>query len=315
MSATIAVCPPPVTGAPVESRSAPSATTAGVIAVLVAFVGLSLGSTMAKSAGSPGPVVAFWRFLIGAVLWHMFIAIRGARTGSPRAVGAKAWQAATLTGIAFGVNLSCFFSGVTRTPIAHAEFISALTPLILIPLAAFTLKERVPRHVVVCGAGALTGVALILSQAPAKGTSYFGDFLVACSMVAWIVYLMTAKSARERLTTPHFMAVMSTAACITTLPIALITAGGPGELVDLSARGWFVVALLAVTAGVVSHGLIAWAQQRVPVGTISMLQLGQPGLGVLWAATFLGESVQPIQLGGMAIVLSAVGTIAWRSTR
>ena len=70
-----------------------------------------------------------------------------------------------------------------------------------------------------------------------------------------------------------------------------------------------------VTAGVVSHGLIAWAQQRVPVGTISMLQLGQPGLGVLWAATFLGESVQPIQLGGMAIVLSAVGTIAWRSTR
>ncbi len=315
MSATIAVCPPPVTGAPVESRSAPSATTAGVIAVLVAFVGLSLGSTMAKSAGSPGPVVAFWRFLIGAVLWHMFIAIRGARTGSPRASAPRRGGRPRSRESRSASTSRASSRASPRTPIAHAEFISALTPLILIPLAAFTLKERVPRHVVVCGAGALTGVALILSQAPAKGTSYFGDFLVACSMVAWIVYLMTAKSARERLSTPHFMAVMSTAACITTLPIALITAGGPGELVDLSARGWFVVALLAVTAGVVSHGLIAWAQQRVPVGTVSMLQLGQPGLGVLWAATFLGESVQPIQLVGMAIVLSAVGTIAWRSTR
>ena len=68
--------------------------------------------------------------------------------------------------------------------------------------------------------------------------------------------------------------------------------------------------MLALTAGVVSHGLIAWAQQRVPVSTISMLQLAQPGLGVLWAATFLGEPVAPIQLVGMAIVLGASATIA-----
>jgi hypothetical protein len=31
---------------------------------------------------------------------------------------------------------------------------------------------------------------------------------------------------------------------------------------------------------------------------------------VLWAATFLGEPVAPIQLVGMAIVLGAVGAIA-----
>ena len=65
-----------------SSHSMRPATTSAVLAVLVAFGGLSLGSTMAKSSGSPGPVVAFWRFLIAAVLWHAFIAIRGARTGT-----------------------------------------------------------------------------------------------------------------------------------------------------------------------------------------------------------------------------------------
>jgi len=65
---------------------------------------------------------------------------------------------------------------------------------------------------------------------------------------------------------------------------------------------------------VASHGLITWAQRRVAVGTTSMLQLAQPALGVLWAATFLAEPVQPLQLIGMAIVLGAVGTIAWRTT-
>src|SRR5215216_6530617 len=90
----------------------------GVAAVVLAFAGLSLGSTIAKSSGSPGVVVAFWRFLIGAVVWNAWVGIRGVRTGTRRSVEARAWRAAALPGVVFGVNLACFFSGATRTPIA-----------------------------------------------------------------------------------------------------------------------------------------------------------------------------------------------------
>jgi drug/metabolite transporter (DMT)-like permease len=276
-------------------------------------VGLSLGSTLAKSSGSPGVVVAFWRFLIAAVLWHAWIAIRGVRTGSARAVDARAWRAAAGPGIVFGINLACFFSGATRTPIAHAEFISALTPVVLIPVAAVVLKERVQRVAVAGGAVALAGVMLILGQTSSEATSLDGDVLVVGAVVAWVVYLMTAKSARARLDTAAFMAVMTTAACLTALVIALVA--DPGALVALTATGWAVVALLAVTAGTISHGLLTWAQSRVAVGTISMLQLAQPGLGVLWAATLLGEAVTPVQVLGMMIVLGAVGAVAWQTAR
>jgi drug/metabolite transporter (DMT)-like permease len=285
----------------------------GVVAVVVAFVGLSLGSTIAKSAGSPGVVVAFWRFLIGAVLWHAWIALRGLRSGSARTVDAAAWRAGALPGVVFGINLACFFSGATRTPIAHAEFISALTPLVLIPVAAIVLGERIQRYAVVGGAVALAGISLILSQAPPGGTSLSGDVLVVGAVVAWVVYLMTAKAARATLDTAAFMAVMTTTACLTALPLAVLTGGGFGALTGLTATGWVLVAVLAVTAGTISHGLLTWAQRRVAVGTISILQLAQPGLGVCWAAAFLGESVTPVQLLGMAIVLGAVGMIAWRS--
>jgi drug/metabolite transporter (DMT)-like permease len=299
-----------VTGAP---RRWTSGRGLGVAAVVAAFVGLSLGSTLAKSSGSPGVVVAFWRFLIGAVVWHAWIAIRGLRTGSARAVDARAWRAATVPGIVFGINLACFFSGATRTPIAHAEFISALTPVMLIPVAAVVLKERVHRVAVAGGAVALAGVLLILGQTPSEGTSLDGDLLVVGAVAAWVVYLMTAKTARARLDTSAFMAVMTTAACLTALALALIA--DPREVVGLTATGWAVVAVLAVTAGTISHGLLTWAQSRVAVGTISMLQLAQPGLGVLWAATLLGEAVTPVQVLGMVIVLGAVGTIAWQTTR
>jgi len=284
-----------------------------VAAVVLAFAGLSLGSTLAKLSGSPGVVVAFWRFLIGAVVWHAWIAVRRARTRSARTIDGRAWRVAAVPGVVFGVNLACFFSGATLTPIAHAEFISALTPVVLIPVAALVLKERAPRSALAGGAVALAGVTLILGQAPEAGTSLAGDLLVVGAVVAWVIYLMTAKAARTSLDTSVFMAVMTTAAGLTALPLALVAGGGPGPLVGLTARGWAVVAVLAVTAGTISHGLLAWAQSRVAVGTISMLQLAQPALGVLWAAMVLGEAVTLLQVVGMVIVLGAVGTIAWRS--
>ncbi|MCU1393962.1 MAG: hypothetical protein JWM34_2390 [Ilumatobacteraceae bacterium] len=300
----------PVDGTvPVHTRRA-----SGALAVVLAFAGLSLGSTMAKATGAPGAVVAFWRFLVGAALWHVLIAVRGVRRGGPRVITAQVWRQALVPGIAFGVNLSCFFSGADRTPIAHAEFISALAPLIMAPLAARLLRERVEQFVVVCGVVAIVGVALILGHGAGGGTSLFGDALVVMSMLAWVVYLLRSKSARRTIDTPSFMAAMSTVACLTTLPLAMASAGSPSAMVTLGAKAWLLVALLGIVAGMVSHGLIAWAHDRVAVGTISILQLGQPALGAVWAAMFLGESVVAVQVLGMLVVLVAVGAIAWRST-
>lgn len=284
----------------------------GVLAVVVAFAGLSVGSTIAKSTGEPGPVVAFWRFCLCAVIWHGVVAIRGARNGRRRTASGTAWRLATIPGLLFGVNLSLFFSGAARTPIAHAEFISALTPVVMVPLAARLARQRVERAVVVLGALALSGVVLILSAAPAGGTSLTGDALVVGAVATWIVYLMIGKSARARIDTPQFMAVMSTAAAAVTLPIAVVTAGAPGDVVSLAPRAWLLIATMAAVSGVVAHGLIAWAQRRVAVGTISLLQLTQPALGVLWASLLLGEPARPVQLVGMALVLVAVGLIARR---
>src|SRR3954447_4262963 len=192
---------------------------AGVLVVLLGFVGLSLGSTMAKATHAPGSVVAFWRLLIGAVLWQAIVALRGARRGTPLLLSAEAWRLCALPGFVFGLNIALFFSGVDRTPIAHAEFISALTPLVLVPLTAITLKERVPRAAIVAGVFALAGVSQILSRSPSGHTSYLGDLMILGAMSTWITYLIWAKSARTRIGAFDFMAAMTVVACVTTLPL------------------------------------------------------------------------------------------------
>ena len=104
-----------------------------------------------------------------------------------------------------------------------------------------------------------------------------------------------------------FMTTMMLIGMITATPMALILAGD--ELWPLTARGWVSVCLLAVLTGMLGHGLIVFAQHKVDVGTISIIQVAQPAIAVGWGYLLLGEEIRPAQVPGMILVI--VGLIAF----
>lgn len=276
---------------------------AGIAGIAVAVVSLSAGSTMVRSAGSPGPVVAFWRLLMGALLWQAIL------LATKQRFTVEALRKSALAGVFFGLNVTLFFTAVTKTRVANAEFIGTLAPLLVVPFAAWRLGERVRPKVVVAGATALSGVALILFRADRDvvgAHSWVGDALCIGAVVLWSAYLFATKSVRQGLGVGPFMAGMSAVAAAVVFPFAATT----GKLGDVSTKGWVLILVMCVTSGLISHGLIAWAQRAVPVSTISLMQLAQPGFAVGWAWVFLDEGVNAAQLIGMAVVVVSVGTIA-----
>ena len=290
-----ATVPVPATG--VNDRAA------GIGGISFAIVALSAGSTMVRSTGSPGAVVAFWRLLIGAVLWQSILLVTNQR------FTLDALKRSAPAGLFFGLNLTLFFTGVTKTRIANAEFIGTLAPLLVVPFAAWRLGERVKPAVIAAGGAALTGVALILFLADRDTVgshSWVGDAACVGAVVMWSSYLLATKSVRHDLGVGPFMAGMSAVAAVVVLPFAVST----GQVGDVSTKGWVLIAIMCVTSGLISHGLIAWAQRAVPVSTISLMQLAQPGFAVIWAWMFLHEQVNTAQLGGMFVVVVAVGAIA-----
>jgi drug/metabolite transporter (DMT)-like permease len=277
--------------------------TRGIASISVAVVALSAGSTMVRSTGSPGAVVAFWRLLFGAVLWHA-IAI-----GTGRRFSVNALRKALPAGVFFGLNLTLFFTGVTRTRIANAEFIGTLAPLIVVPFAAWSLGERIRPRLVVAAVAALSGVALILFLADRDrvGThSWIGDLCCVGAVIMWSSYLFATKSVRTELGVIPFMAGMSSVATVVVAPFAVST----GKVTDVNGKGWVLIAVMGITSGLLSHGLLTWSQRSVPLSTLSLMQLAQPGFAVIWAWIFLHERVNAAQMLGMFIVLVAVGTIA-----
>jgi drug/metabolite transporter (DMT)-like permease len=269
----------------------------GIVAVLGGVACLSLGSTLVKKAGLPGPVVAFWRLLLGGAIWWTLLL--AGRTG-------LRWdrlRRAVPAGVVFGLNLTLFFSAITRMRVASVEFIAALSPFAVLPLAAIFLKDRLRPAALACGALAVTGVALVVLTAPSQGSNTtVGVVLSLGAVVCWAVYLLLAKRVRATLSTAEFMTVTATVACLTVLPFA---APNPA-FVPETASQWGWIALLAVLTGTLAHGLLVWSQRLVPVTTISTLGLAQPATAAGWAWLLLGETVLPVQLVGMAVVLTAL---------
>jgi drug/metabolite transporter (DMT)-like permease len=281
--------------------------TVGLAAVAVAVLVLSTGSSIVKFSETSGTVVAFWRLWCSAVVWQVVCVVR--RSPLPWA----AVRATAPAGAMFGVNIVTFFTAVGLTRVANAEFIGTLTPVLLVPFGALMLHERVRRNVVLAGAVALVGVAIILFEAPrsAAGNNWRGNALAIVSVFTWCGYLILARRVRARISTMHFMAAMNLAAAIVVTPYALART----DVLDVGTRGWACILVMTALNGLIAHGLIAWSQNKVPLSTMSLMQLSQPGMSVLWAYLLVGESIRPVQLVGMALVVCAVAVIARDATR
>ena len=286
----------------------------GLLAMTVAVISFSTSSALIKWSESTGAVIAFWR-MIGAVIgWWLVVAVTRVRSGRP-APTASTWRLALAPGLAFGANIALFFTAINKTSIAHAEFITALTPLVLLPAGAFFFAERPNWNALRWGLISIVGVSLVLFFGPAQGASSLsGDLLMIGVISLWTTYLLTSKRARAAgVGTLDFMACMMPIGVLTAGPIAAIIAGS--GVFELTAKGWFVVAILTLLTGMLSHGCIVFAQQHLPVATISIMQTAQPALAVFFAFLILGEEVRPPQVLGMALVIIGLALFTLTSSR
>ena len=286
---------------------------AGIMAMVAAVLLFSCSSTLVKWAEAPGSVVAFWRMLISVVLWWVVIVGRKVRTGRPPPT-ARTWRLVLPAGLCFGLNITLFFTAIGHTSIAHAEFITALSPIVLVPLGALLFHERPDPRALPWGAVSLVGLAIVLFLGGSQGgATVGGDLLVVVVVMLWVGYLLTGRRARATVDVVDFMATMMPLGVITAAPVALIIAGG--DIWPLSAKGWLAAGLLGIMTGMIGHGLIAYSQREIPIATIGIIQVGQPALAVGWSFLILGEQIKPAQIPGMVLVLVGLAAFTLISQR
>lgn len=281
----------------------------GFLAVFAVILFFSGGSTLVKLSQTPGVTVAFWRMILCSLIWWAILWF-----SEHRFLRLDDLKASLVPGLAFGINITLFFTGVTKTTVASAEFTGSLTPLLVVPLGAWLFKEKLNLGALAFGGISLVGLAIVLFFAPPNGEfSWVGVAWIGAALCMWATYLLTSRTLRQGRSVAVVMAHITPIAAVVTLPIALFVF--PGKLGEVTGRSVVFIVILGVITGTLAHGLMVFAQKSVPIGVISMLQVSQPALAVLWSVLFLDSSVRPIQLVGMALVILGLAMVTVQTQR
>ena len=286
----------------------------GMLAVVASVMCFAISFSIIKWPDVSGSVIAWWRLVGSSLLWWMLLCGRRLAGGAPLPSG-RAWKLVVPAALCFGLNISLLFLGVTKTSVAHSEFIAAMVPLLLIPGGIVFFAEQPNWKALRWGIISLVGLAIVLTNSPAGGVATVeGDLIIVAGTIAFAGYQLCSKRARARGVQPwDFMAVVMPVALITATPVAVITGGD--EMWPLTFEAWVAVILLSLMTGMVGHGLLYYAQRHVPISTVGIIQAGQPSQSAIWAWLLLGEAIALAQVPGMLLVTLGLVLVVWSSQR
>ena len=275
------------------------------IAAVAATVLWGVGNVLAAASTIPGPQLAFWRTLCGATVYQAVFHARGGR------MSAATFRAAALGGLAFGGSASLFFTALKTTTVASASVISALQPVMLLPVSAMLYGERTSGRRLGLVLVTFGGTVLVVLGSSSSGEwSLWGDVLALLGTIVGCLYFVGTKSARETLDTLEYQAAALVVAAGAALPGAVLI--GDGFMVP-SGGQWFWPLIMTAVPGT-GHLLMSWAQRSLTVSFTATVALAVVVVSSLGAALFFDQPLSGLQLVGMAIVLVSLAFFVRNST-
>lgn len=220
----------------------------------------------------------------------------------------RSWPRISFLGI-IGIsgNQVAFMFGMSKTSVAHASLIIALTPVLVLLLSAWRAHESVTPRKAAGMAIAFSGVAL-LNLAPsrsAQGATPMGDFLVFLAALTFAVFTVAGRNV-----TRSFGAIPVTAAAYAASALSLLPVGlwqsWDFDFSRVGVSGWLTLLYMAVFPSVVCYLIYYHALSKIPASRVSAFSYSQPLIATLTGFVTLGEPVTAaVAIGGM-LVLSGV---------
>jgi Predicted permease, DMT superfamily len=199
---------------------------------------------------------------------------------------------------------------------SNVPSVTNLEPLLILVLAAWLLRERVTRALVILSLVAVAGMLLVIDQ-PDRTGAPIGILLtvagVGCCAVYTVItrrWLPTADSTAQVVVVQQAHALGFAFILVS----AVWVLGGAVVPASVSPTGW----ASAIGSGFVSYGVAYWLYlaglRRAPASIAAASFYLIPVFGVSGGFLLLGERLEPSQWVGVAIVLAAIALILGRSS-
>ncbi|MDR5881493.1 DMT family transporter [Caballeronia sp. LZ032] len=273
--------------------------------ILASMLCFAIVDTLAKAVALhyPANELTFFRMLFGLVPAVAMCCI-GERSLIQRVrrldMRGQTWRALTLLGAS-----GFFFAGLPYIPLGEAVAIAYSETLLVVVLAPWLLKERLTPRAAVAAMIGFAGVLLVVRPGGGE-SSWLGPALLIMSALCGALSIIQIKRIRasdDSRTTVLFFTTVGTVVMAATLPFSW-------KAPTLDAL--LLMALLGAlaTAGQV---LMTVAFRSADAGTLAPFNY----TSIVWAALFAylawGETIAPLSLAGIALIVGSAIAVAWQS--
>ncbi len=285
-------------------------TTMLISATLMGCVGL-----FARHINTSGDVIAFTRFLVGAI-GTLAIILASGKLIYLR--GTRLSPAIVCGGVSLGLCLAAYVSSTQHTTLANAVFLIYTGPLFSSILAAIFLKEKVDKitgcllFLVFIGTlmilglinyDAATGFTMSLSF---KAENMLGDMLGLVSGFGYGLYLFLSRYrtdvSSEIRSFYNFL--------FGGLGIAAYLILNPPSLAMMDGSSWLWLIAMAFFTGFAALGLLAVAARHLKAAELACVAYFECAVGAGIGILVFGETMTAFQaFGGAMIIIGGVGQV------
>lgn len=304
---------------------------AGIALVLVSAAGFGSGTILAAPVYDTGVDwlgLVGWRFLIGASLAWLWVAISGGRRAAIRRLSRRQVAVALGLGALYTGNAGTYYAALETVPAALAGVLVYTYPVIVAVLS-LRFATRLPgRRPWVALAVALLGVVLALggidvSTAPPA----YGIALVMLSPVIYSVWIVLSArlsgERRDRLgsdapdeDSTASDAAVTTAVMMTATGMVFAVAGAltgrPLDPATVPSAAWPGLLAIGFVASFLAIQTFYAGTRRLGAAQAALVSTVEPVYIVVLAALLLDQRLAPIQLVGAGLIL--VGVVIAQTT-
>ena len=271
--------------------------TAAILIAAASYGFLGVFVKLALEAGVQVLPLAAWRFLLGAAVVWVLLAVRG-RPLPP----VSRWPGLAGLGVLYAVDALAFIVALQWVPASTAVLVFYIYPVAVVFLAAAFLGERLtPRKLAATGA-ALVGCALTVGGGLSRGRP-LGFALILLAMLALSTYIVLSRPIMRSVPAHGGAAVTLGSTAVILLGVALARGGlslGGGT------RGAVLVILLAVVSTALPITLFLVGIRHVGAGRAAVYSTIEPVVTVISAGLVLGERIGLLQYVGGVLILTAI---------
>jgi len=255
----------------------------------------------------PPMAMTFFRWFF-ALLFMAPFALSHVRRDWP--VLRRHWRAMLLLGaIGVGSHNALAYLGLNYTTATNGVILNSFIPVMIIAISWVFLHERLRAPQMLGVLVSLAGVITILSEGSLARLAAFrlnvGDVLIILSMAMWSVYTIALRWRPPGLHMLSFLFVAAVIGDACVLPLWLAEMAFSRQL-HWTWTNFLALASVALFSSVLAYLFWNRGVEAVGANVAGLFVHLMPVFGVILAWLFLGETLAPFHVAGIALILAGI---------